>query len=134
MPTFSSRSLSRLETCHPDLVRLFHSVIEHVDCTVLEGVRSDERQAELFRQGKSKLDGVTKKSKHQVKADGYSHAVDVCPWPIDWSDRERFIHFAGIVLGHAQALGIQIRLGADWNGDGKFTESFFDAPHTELLV
>jgi len=131
VPTFSARSLSRLETCHPDLVRLFRSVIEHVDCTVLEGVRSDERQAELFRQGKSKLDGVTQQSKHQVRADGYSHAVDVCPWPVDWSDRERFIHFAGIVLGHAQVLGIQIRLGADWNGDGEFTERFFDAPHFE---
>tara|TARA_R100000049_G_C1858139_1_gene22727 strand:- start:30 stop:380 length:351 start_codon:yes stop_codon:yes gene_type:complete len=113
-------------------VRLFQSVIEHVDCTVLEGVRSDERQAELCRQGKSKLDGVTKKSKHQVKADGYSHAVDVAFYPIDWNDRLRWIHFGGIVIGHAHRLGIKIRWGGDWDGDGDLSDqSFNDYPHFE---
>lgn len=132
MPKFSQRSLDRLATCHPDLAMLFDVVIQHHDCTILEGARSDERQAELFRQGKSKLDGVTKRSKHQPVG-GLSYAVDVAPYPIDWKDRERFIHFAGIVLGHAEALGIAIRWGGDWDGDGVFTESFFDAPHYELM-
>lgn len=131
MPSFSKRSRERLETCHPDLVRLFLAVIEHHDCTILEGARSDERQAELYRQGKSKLDGVTKRSKHQPVA-GFSMAVDVAPYPIDWKDRERFIHFVGIVIGYADCMGIKIRVGADWNGDMRFTESFFDAPHFEL--
>ena len=133
MPSFSRSSLARLDSCHPDLRALFHEVVKHVDCTIIEGLRSQERQQELYRQGKSKLDGVKKRSKHQAAADGFSYAVDVAPYPIDWKDRERFIHFAGIVLGHAQAMGISIRLGADWNGDGKFSESFFDAPHFELV-
>lgn len=134
MPSFSDRSRARLETCHPDLVRLFAEVIKHVDCAILEGVRSDERQAELYRQGRSKLNGVEERSKHQVMPDGYSHAVDVAFCPIDWSDRMRWIHFGGIVRGHAQAMGIAIRWGGDWDGDGDLSDQGFnDYPHYELV-
>ena len=133
MPSFSDRSRARLETCHPDLVALFTEVIRHVDCTVLEGVRSDERQAELYRTGKSKVDGVTTRSQHQVKSDGYSHAVDVAPYPIDWEDAKRFAFFAGYVHATADRLGIKIRWGGDWDGDGNQREhSFWDAPHYEI--
>lgn len=138
MPSFSQRSLARLGTCHPDLVRLFLAVVERHDCSILEGLRSDERQVELFIAGKSKIDGVTRRSKHQARplfgngGDVVSWAVDVVPYPIDWQDRERFVHFAGIVLGYAESMGIDLRIGADWSGDGIFTESFFDAPHYEL--
>ena len=57
MPRFSKTSLDWLEGCHTDLRKLMLEVIKHIDVTVLEGHRSVERQAELFRQGKSKLDG-----------------------------------------------------------------------------
>tara|TARA_E500000305_G_C3918212_1_gene186781 strand:+ start:354 stop:692 length:339 start_codon:yes stop_codon:yes gene_type:complete len=106
-------------------------VIKHIDVTVLEGHRSVERQAELFRQGKSKLDGSPgKMSKHNHKP---SLAVDVAPYPIDWQDRERFIACAFFIKGIASQMGIKLRLGADWNGDFRITESFFDAPHFELV-
>ena len=55
MPKFSNRSAERLATCHADLQRLFNEVIKKYDCTILEGHRSNERQEELYRQGKSKL-------------------------------------------------------------------------------
>jgi peptidoglycan LD-endopeptidase CwlK len=133
MPSFSQRSKDRLATCHPDLIKLFNAVVKKHDCTILEGVRSDARQRELFAAGKSKLDGSPgHRSKHQPTIEGWSRAVDVAPYPIDWKDRERFIHFAGIVLGYAESMGIDLRIGADWSGDGIFTESFFDAPHVEL--
>ena len=131
MPRFSNRSKTRLESCHPDLQRLMIEVIKQVDITVLEGFRSTDRQAELFRQGKSKLNGLPgKMSKHNYSP---SKAVDVAPYPIDWQDRERFIACAYYIKATADQLGIKVRLGADWNGDMRFTESFFDAPHVELV-
>ena len=63
---FSKTSKSRLETCHDELQRLFNEVIKCKDCSILEGARSDERQEELYSQGKSQLDGITKKSNHQI--------------------------------------------------------------------
>ena len=131
MPRFSNRSMARLDSCEPALKSLMNEVIKHVDITVLEGHRTVDRQAELFSQGKSKLDGSPgKMSKHNYSP---SRAVDVAPWPIDWQDRERFIACAYYIKATADQLGIKVRLGADWNGDMRFSESFFDAPHVELV-
>ena len=129
MPKFSKRSQDKLNTCHPDIVRVFNEVIKHVDCSILQGVRTLEEQEELFSSGKSQ----TMKSRHLKQSDGYSHAVDVSPYPIDWSNRERFILFAGKVLGIAKALGVGLVSGVDWNDDGNIKDhSFFDAPHFQL--
>ena len=54
MPKFSEQSKARLATCHPDLQRVFNEVIKHVDCTIIEGVRSINTQKEYVRTGKSK--------------------------------------------------------------------------------
>lgn len=137
---FSRRSLERLQTCDPLLQKLFHRVIKICDCTILEGVRSDERQMELFRQDLSKLDGVNKKSKHQANDHGYSMAIDVAPYPIpkDWGKNDtkelaRFYYFMGIVKGVAATLNIKIRCGGDWDGDNQFNDqSFDDIIHFEL--
>ena len=88
---FSKTSKSRLETCHDELQRLFNEVIKCKDCSILEGARSDERQEELYSQGKSQLDGITKKSNHQItKENPKSFAVDVMPYPINWEDLKGF--------------------------------------------
>jgi peptidoglycan LD-endopeptidase CwlK len=131
MPKFSPRSRERLFTCHPDLIRLMEAVIEHVDITILCGHRTAEEQAELHSKGMTKLDGSSgKMSKHNYMP---SKAVDFSPWPVDWQDRERWIAAAYYVKATADQLGIKVRLGADWNGDMRFSESFFDAPHVELV-
>jgi len=129
MPKFSNRSKSKLNTCHPLLQELFNEVIKRVDCTIVEGIRSLETQKEYVRKGVSK----TLKSKHLKQADGYSYAVDCIAYPIDWKDSSRNYMFAGYVKGVADSLGIDIRLGADWNGN--FTakdQTFHDQPHFEL--
>jgi len=132
MPSFSQRSRARLATCHPDLIRLMDAVIKHIDITILCGHRSVEKQAELHSKGMTKLDGSPgKMSKHNHKP---SLAVDFGPWPIDWRDRERWIAAAYYVKATADQLGIDVRLGADWNGDMRFSESFFDAPHVEIVT
>ena len=127
MPSFSSRSQEKLDTCHPDLIRLFKEVVKHYDCTILEGRRSFKRQEKLFAEGKSK----TMNSKHLSNP---SIAVDVAPYPIDWDDKQRFYHFGGYVLGVANELGIKIRWGGDWNGNLNLKDqNFFDLPHFELI-
>ena len=127
--SYSKSSQARLNTCHPDIQKVFNEVIKHVDCSILQGVRTLEEQKELFDSGKSQ----TMNSKHLKQDDGYSHAIDVSPYPIDWSNRERFILFAGKVLGIAKALGVDLVSGVDWNDDGNIKDhSFFDAPHFQL--
>lgn len=129
MPSFSDKSRERLDTCHPDLQAICELVIEHYDFSVLEGHRSGERQNELFRQGKSKLKAG--QSKHNSLP---SKAVDLAPYPIDWNDTRRFYFMAGLIKQAAHDIGIKVRLGADWDGDGLFSDqSFHDLPHVELM-
>ena len=130
MPRFSKASLDRLEGCHTDLRKLMLEVIKHIDITILCGHRSVEEQAELFRQGRSKLDGSPgKMSKHNHSP---SLAVDFSPYPVKW-DRERFIAASYFAKGIASQMGIKIRRGSDWNADLICSESFFDGPHIELV-
>lgn len=136
MYRFGARSLRNLETCHEDLQRICYSVIEHYDFSVIDGARTLEDQQRLFAEGKTTLDGVTRKSKHQSSP---SLAVDIMPWPGDlhgvniWQDIQRWAHFIGIVRGHAEKLGIDIRCGFDWNKDGSpHDHRFVDCPHIEL--
>lgn len=130
MPRFSRRSKEKLETCHPDIQKVMKEVIKYVDFTVLEGVRTLEQQAEYVRTGKSK----TMNSKHLQQSDGYSHAIDIAPYPIDWKDRDRFILLAGFVLGIASQMGVKLRWGGDWDSDFKTKDhTFFDGPHFELI-
>lgn len=128
MPNFSKMSQERLDTCAPELQRLFNKVAESVDCTILVGHRNEEDQDKAFHEGLSKL--VWPKSKHNSEP---SRAVDVAPFPIDWHDTERFCYFAGFVKGIAEGLGIEIRWGGDWDSDMQVKdETFRDLVHFEL--
>jgi peptidoglycan L-alanyl-D-glutamate endopeptidase CwlK len=134
---YSSKSLAKLNTCHPDLQKILKKAIKHYDITILEGIRTKERQEELVRTGMSK----TMNSKHLDQGDGYSHAVDCALWPIDWNDRDRFVFLQGYLKGLADQMKESgeithtLRLGVDWDGDGNIKEhSFFDGPHIELSL
>tara|TARA_Y100001963_G_scaffold99078_1_gene136369 strand:- start:13 stop:411 length:399 start_codon:yes stop_codon:yes gene_type:complete len=129
MPRFGSRSRKNLATCHEDLQDLFNEVIKYVDCSVIEGNRSKERQNKLYEEGRTKV--KYPKGRHNANP---SNAVDVVPYPIDWDDRERFHLFAGFVLGIAQSMEINIRWGGDWNKNFEVDDNKFDDfPHFELL-
>lgn len=129
MPTYSRVSRDRLATCDERLQRVFNKVIEFEDCSILCGHRGQAEQDEALRTGKSKLGWP--KSNHNALP---SRAVDVAPYPIDWSDPDRFRLFAGKVLGIAAMLGIPLRWGGDWDGDGtNRDQSFHDLPHFELV-
>jgi len=105
-------------------------VVKYFDVTVIEGVRSQDRQNELVAQGKSK----TKFGKHVE-----GKAVDIAPYPIDWQSRDDFHYLGGFVLGVASEMGIDIRWGGDWS-DSSLSEnarttkdnSFDDLVHFEI--
>ena len=121
MPNFSLKSKIKLQTCDIRLQKLFNEVIKHVDCSILEGHRTKDRQNELYQEGKTKAKYPD--SNHNSLP---SSAVDVVPYPVDWNDINRFYHFAGIVKGIASQMDIKIR----WGGEFK---NFFDGPHWELM-
>lgn len=128
MPSFGAASRKKLDTCHPDLIALCELVIENYDFSVLEGRRSDSRQEELFRQGKSKLRAGQSKHNGDI-----SLAVDIAPYPIDWDNAKRFFLLAGMMFQGAADMGIRIRWGGDWDRDWVHTDqSFHDLPHFEF--
>ena len=121
MPRFSSKSKSKLDTCDKRLVKLFKEVVKKYDCTIIEGYRGKERQNEAYRKGNSKVKYPN--GKHNQNP---SIAVDVAPYPIDWTDRDRFHYFCGYVLCIASQMGLNIRWGGDWDQDTQTKDNRFD--------
>lgn len=122
------RSLARLNGVNPSLIAVFKKACESMpfDITVIEGVRSYERQQELLKQGATKV----KVSRHMS-----GNAIDIAPYPIDWNDTERFKIVAHHMFAAAKELGIVIRWGGNWSRQDetvKPTSSFVDMPHFEL--
>ena len=124
------RSRSRLEGVHPDMRAVVELAITiaMVDFTVLEGVRSDERQIALFAAGATS----TMNSRHKVKKveDGgtsLAHAVDLGAWVdggVRW-DWPLYDKIAAAMKLAAIELGIEIEWGGDWR-------TFRDGPHFQL--
>lgn len=128
--TFSlgQKSRQKLEGVHPDLVAVVERAIKLTerDFTVLEGLRTPERQRQLFNAGKSK----TMNSRHLT-----GHAVDLAPWPtngdfdedgiLNIADWDEYYPIAEAMKEAAYDLGIKIVWGGDW-------KSFPDGPHYEL--
>ena len=128
MPYFGKKSKERLNTCDSNLQKVFNEVIKHVDCSVLEGHRSKDRQNKLYEEGKTKVKYPNGRHNRQP-----SSAVDVTPYPVDWKDRERQTLFAGFVIGVASQMGINLRWGGDWDQDFQVVDNRFDDfPHFEL--
>ena len=116
----SRRSEDRLFGVHPDLVRVVKRALglTPVDFTVLEGLRSVERQRELVDAGASR----TMKSRHLT-----GHAVDLGAYvggEIRW-DWPLYHRIADAVKRAAHDLGVPIEWGGDW-------ENFPDGPHFQL--
>lgn len=117
---FGERSEKNLVGVHPDLVKVMRLAIEQttVDFAITEGLRTKERQKELFDQKKSR----TMNSRHLT-----GHAVDVMAY-VDgkgsWMwDLYEVINKA--VQDAADELKVSIVWGGSW-------VSFRDGPHFEL--
>lgn len=126
--SLGAKSQEKLKGVHPDLVKVVSRAItiSEVDFTVLEGLRSIERQKQLFAAGKSK----TMNSRHIT-----GHAVDLAPYPINGDfdsdgilnieDWDAYHPIARAMKKAAAELGVSIEWGGDW-------KSFPDGPHYQL--
>ena len=115
----SEKSLGKLAGVHPDLVKVIKRAIEitPVDFTVIEGLRTKERQAYLVKKGASK----TMRSRHLT-----GHAVDIAPivdGKVSWNMKD-YKPIVEAVKQAALELKIPMEHGYDWGWDG---------PHHELL-
>ena len=113
----SKRSLSNLEGVHPDLVACVKRAIciTKQDFTVIEGLRSLERQEKLVVSGASK----TMNSRHLT-----GHAVDIIPYPVSW-DWPLYYPIADAMKSAAKELNVDLEWGGDWT-------SFNDGPNWQL--
>lgn len=116
----NERSLKALHGVHPDLVKVVHRAAELLPggFIVTEGVRTLERQKELFARGLSK----TMNSRHLR-----GHAIDFAPLiqgEVTWK-WTAFPPIAKVMKQAAAELNIPIVWGGDW-------KTFKDGPHIEL--
>ena len=114
------RSIQRLGGVHPDLVKVVQRAIQitSIDFTVLEGLRTRERQVELKNAGASK----TLNSRHIT-----GHAVDLGAFvagEVRW-DWPLYHKIAAAMKQAAKELGVAMIWGGDWR-------TFKDGPHYEL--
>lgn len=126
--SLGKHSRELLATCDPELIRLVEAVAEDIDhrpglhvhdVTVICGHRGEADQDAAFAKGNSKL-----RFPHSKHNSYPSLAVDLAPYPIDWSARglPAFAELRVRVQAVADDLGIRIRhISWDW-------------PHTELAV
>ena len=118
--SLSQNSINKLSGVHPDLVKVVKLAIlmTDTDFSVLEGLRTIERQQMLFKSGASH----TMKSRHLT-----GHAVDLGAFvsgEIRW-DWPLYGKIAAAMKQAAKQLNIPIEWGGDW-------ESFRDGPHYQL--
>jgi len=124
--TLTERDRARLTGVHPDLVHVVElaASLAHDRFTVLEGMRTVERQRELVRKGAS----TTMRSRHLT-----GHAVDIAPLLDTDGDGDvevswHWPHYrplAELVKGAARELDVPIEWGGGW-------KSFPDGPHWQL--
>lgn len=124
----------RWQGLHPVLIRrlrLVHSAMAALGFPMIltDGMRTEEEQRALYAIGRTKpgrivtaADGITVRSQHQVKPDGYGYAADCC-FLVDgrpsWSDDLPWEAYGAC----ARAVGLRwgIRIG-----------TWIDRPHVEL--
>ena len=116
----SKVSEAKLSSVKPELQKVIRKAFETMpfDVVVLEGIRTKQRQEELYY--KKPPATKTLKSKHLT-----GNAVDLAPYPIDWNDTDRFEALADVVKKAAKTVGVDIQWGGDW-------VTPIDLPHYEI--
>lgn len=117
---FSSRSRSAMKGIHPDLRKVLDEAMRttHIDFMVIEGLRTKERQLELFDQGATK----TMRSRHLT-----GHAVDLVPFvdgKVSWH-WPMYNQLSPVIFRAAEKVGVPIEWGGKW-------ATFKDGPHWQL--
>ena len=150
MAKFGQKSESLLAHLDEGLVAVNRKAIEVIDYSIIYTFRGQKLQDELFAKKVSKLKFPN--SKHNSYP---AKAFDFGPYPILWPQEDelrkgiaendsvlirkymkatsRFYLVGGVILDAANSLGVSIRWGADWDGDGDIMDQTFDdLGHIEL--
>lgn len=118
---FSERSEKNLVGVNADLVAVTRRALEisEVDFTVVEGLRTLERQKKLLAEKKSQ----TLKSRHLI-----GEAVDLYPFYDGQvqvaAPHEKYRQISRAMLAAADELGVRITWGGDWK--------MLDMPHYQI--
>ena len=143
--SFSQTSLDKMEKVHPKLVEVMKEAIENspFDFRITDGARTTEEQFALYQKGRTlpgpkvtNCDGKKFKSNHQIKSDGFGHAVDIFPCGVvengvyrkftseEGYDDKKLRLIANHILAVAKSKNIHIEWGGNWK--------MKDTPHFEL--
>lgn len=146
MYSFSKRSKAQLETCHADLQCIANEAIKvsRVDFAVTEGYRDPARQKILFDAGKSRIDGISRKGKHNYKPSKAFDVAAVVAGEMTW-ELPYLCYIGGVMITTSHKLFKSgdithiLRWGLDWNSNGVFVmhdsaETLIDAPHFEIVA
>lgn len=153
MPKYSERSLNNLKGVYPPLKKILELAIvdSPYDYTITEGLRTDKTQQTYYSWGRSVVNpntgpikgnkfgmrvtnknGITNRSNHQEKKDGYGHAVDLYPYfdgkvRTEGPEVEKRLKAISIhIKQKAKSLGYKITWGGDWTNP-------YDPPHFEMI-
>ncbi len=137
MYSFGRKSKEVLATCHPDIQLLLNRVIQKIDFSVIEGIRTVETQQKYYNEKKTQLDGINKLSWHQDRfGDGLSRAVDIVAYADgkqQWENSELYRKLAKHMFNEWQKL-IQegtVKHRLEWGGNWS---SFVDKPHWQIRI
>ena len=97
--------------------------ISPIDFSITEGLRTKERQEQLYKTGKSK----TLKSKHLE-----GKAIDILGFKEQYKNSRDIYILIGLFIAVAKQLNINIRVGALWDTNSTIDNNFIDAYHIEL--
>lgn len=125
---YGKKSKIELEKVDPRLKELMEEVlkISQIDISIVEGLRTMERQKELVRAGKSQ----TLKSKHiEGKALDFAPCIRGC---VSFNEKDA-IFLSGFILAVARTKGLKVKVGAIWDHASITDNSFVDAFHLELV-
>ena len=119
MYKLGARSLERLEGVHPDLVAVVKLAIQktEIDFTVLEGLRTKERQVQLVASGASRTMNSRQLTGHAVELGAMLNGKVEWSWPL-------YDKIAKAMKEAADELNIPVEWGGDWK--------MKDGPHWQL--
>ena len=143
--SFSQTSLDKMRKVHPKLVEVMKAAIENspYDFRITDGARTTEEQFALYQIGISKpgrivtnCDGKKAKSNHQIKSDGFGHAIDIFPCGvIENGEYRKFTSDEGyddkklrLIANHILDVAKSKNINIEWGGNWKMN----DTPHFEL--
>lgn len=142
MYSFGKKSMEKLLTCHEDLQKIMNLAISRsrVDFGISEGHRSEERQKELYQEGKTTVLKSMHNNNPSLACDIYAYHKDPKTRRKKQYDKGTLCYIAGVVVSCTKELLEKkeiehtVRWGGNWDCDGEILtdHDFEDMPHFEI--